>query len=99
MSRGRREIWGWIPGVSILIFAAALTGCATTLLSDDKIRSNTAGVIGVNPDELSIENRRTEMTNTYYIAKTKSGGEYSCVINGGNILTFGMVNPPSCTKK
>ena len=93
MSKGREGIGGGIPAIAILVFATALTGCATTFLSDDKIQSNTAGVIGVNPNELSIENRRTEMTNTYYIAKTKSGAEYSCVINGGNALTLGMVNP------
>ena len=76
-----------------------LSGCATTLLSNERIISNTAGVLGISPDDITISNRRTEMVNTYYIAKTKKGAVYACAINGGNLLTAGMVNAPTCKKK
>jgi hypothetical protein len=81
------------------IGVSLLTGCASQLLSNERIASETAGIIGVSPQEVTIENRRTEMTNTYYIAKTNDGNELSCVINGGNIVTFGLVNAPRCAKK
>ncbi len=82
-----------------VISVSLLAGCASTMLSNERIASETAGALGVSPDELTIQNRRTEMTNTNYIAKTKTGKEYTCIINGGNALTFGMVNPPMCSKK
>lgn len=82
-----------------VIGGLALGGCASTMLSNERIASETAGILGVSPEELSIQNRRTEATNTYYVARTKTGKEYACVINGGNALTFGMVNPPSCNSK
>ncbi|EIC28067.1 MULTISPECIES: hypothetical protein [Methylomicrobium] len=83
-----------------LSIGVLLTGCTSQLLSNERIASETAGIIGVSPQEVTVENRRTEMTNTYYIAKTKDGSrELSCVINGGNIVTFGLVNAPRCAKK
>jgi hypothetical protein len=80
-----------------ILCAMALTGCASQLLSDERIISNTAGVLGVPPADLTISDRRTEATNTYYIARTRNGASYACTINGGNALTFGMVNSPFCT--
>lgn len=85
--------------LGLLIGSCFISGCASTILSDDRLISNTAGVLGVPQNELTITNRREETPNTYYIATTKSGKKYACVINGGNMLTFGMTNPPSCVKK
>jgi len=84
--------------VVIMLAVVLAAGCTSIILTDDRIRANTAGIIGVGPDELSIENRRTEMDNIYYTAKTKSGDEYECFISGGNIMTMGD-KPPSCTLK
>lgn len=83
----------------VVILAGFLAGCATQMLSDDRIRSNTAGALGVSPEDVTISNRREQVPNTYYIAKTKAGVEYACIINGGGILAAGMVNPPTCNKK
>lgn len=89
----------------IFIFTAlALGGCAslaesTNTLSDEKILSQTAGTLGYSPKDLTITSRRTEGTNTYVDLKTKDKKEFVCVLNGGNLLTFGMTNPPSCNKK
>jgi hypothetical protein len=78
----------------------SLGGCQGTMLSNDRIISNTAGILGVPPSDVTISDRRADgPTNTYYIAHVKSGGEYACVINGGGMLAMGMTNPPSCTRK
>jgi hypothetical protein len=75
-----------------------LGGCVSTL-TDDRIRQETAGVLGVSPDDITISNQHQEMTNTYYVARTRSGQEYACRLNGGNIMTFGITNPAVCNKK
>ena len=88
----------------LLIALFSFTGCAsiagkTNTLTDDKIKSETSGVLGYSPDDLKITSRRTEGTNTYVGLKTKDGKEFNCIINGGNFLTLGMINPPMCAKK
>jgi hypothetical protein len=72
-------------------------GCATTILSNDRIMDETAGALKVLPKDITIENRRTEIINTYYSVKTTDGKEFNCIINGGNILTLGILNSPRCT--
>ena len=88
--------------MKIRVLAAAailvLGGCVSTL-SDQRIKDETAGVLGVPADQIAIENRHQEMTNTYYVARTSAGTAYACTINGGNIMTFGMTNPATCNKK
>lgn len=89
---------------AVLMVVIALSGCSaiagkTNMLTDDKILSETSGVLGYRPSELTIVSRRTEGTNTYVNLKTADAKEFTCVINGGNALTFGMTNPPSCSKK
>ena len=81
-----------------------LAGCnalatKTNTLTDDKIKSQTSGALGYQPSDLTISSRRTEGTNTYVSLKANDGKEFACIINGGNLLTFGMTNPPSCNKK
>lgn len=89
---------------SLCVISLALNGCAsiagsTNTLTDDKIKSQTSGVLGYSPDDLTITSRRTEGTNTYVNLQVKDKKEFTCVINGGNLLTFGMTNPPICSKK
>jgi hypothetical protein len=76
---------------------AIVSGCATNLLSDDRIRANTAGVLGQPASAVVISDRREEGLNTYYTARTRRG-VFACSINGGNILTAGMVNAPICNR-
>ena len=85
-------------GIAVLLAAAgSVSACQTEMMSDDRIVSNTAGVLGVSPDELTISERRSDgATNTYYIAVTRSGRKYACTINGGGLLAMGLVNPPTC---
>ena len=82
----------------LVLLATFVVGCASTVISDERIRSSTAGILGLSPDQVTIQNRRSEITNTYYVAKTARGDEYVCVISG-SVLSAGMTNPPTCTKK
>jgi hypothetical protein len=86
------------------VFTLALTGCnsiasSTNTLTDDQIKSQTSGALGYAPSDVSIVSRRTEGTNTYVAVKTNDSKQFNCIINGGNLLTFGMTNPPACAKK
>lgn len=81
------------------MMVACLGGCQSTMLSDDRIASSTAGFLGVPPEGVAISDRRSDATNTYYIATTKDGKQYACVINGGGLLAMGLTNPPSCNPK
>lgn len=84
---------------AVVAIAGVVSGCQTTMLSDDRIASSTAGVLGVSVNEVMITDRRSDgPTNTYYTAKTRKA-TYACVINGGGLLAAGMTNPPVCNKK
>jgi hypothetical protein len=91
--------------MSIAILVAAMcSGCtslaaSTNTLSDERIKSESSGALGYSPEELSLVSRRTEGVNTYANLKAKDGKEFTCIINGGNLLSFGMTNPPMCNKK
>jgi outer membrane protein assembly factor BamE (lipoprotein component of BamABCDE complex) len=90
-----------VAAVSVLV---ALAGCnviasKTNVLTDDQIKSQAGGALGYSPEELTLVSRRTEGTNTFAALKSKDNQQFNCIINGGNLLTFGMTNPPSCAKK
>lgn len=73
-----------------------LAGCADKLLSDDRIRDNTAMALGQPTSAVTISDRRYDgATNTYYTARTP-GGSYNCIINGGSVMAMGITNPPQC---
>jgi hypothetical protein len=84
--------------------AFAVTGCAaiasgTNTLTDERIKAETSGALGYSPDQIDIVSRSTQGVNTYVSLVAAGKQEYTCIINGGNILTMGMVNPPMCSKK
>lgn len=85
------------PTLVILAAALALTSCADKLLSDDRIKTDTAAVLGLAAASVSISDRRYDgATNTYYVAYTPRG-TYNCRINGGSVMALGMTNPPDCS--
>lgn len=93
-----------VSGSLLCISVLALAGCSaiatkTNMLDDDKIRSQSAGVLGYEPADLTVVTRRTEGTNTYATLKARDGKEFTCLINGGNLLTMGLTNPPMCSRK
>ena len=88
----------WVRNPIYLAALLIVSGCADKLLSDDRIRDNTALALHVPASSIVIGDRRYDgMTNTYYVART-SRGTYSCVINGGSVMAMGMANPPQCSR-
>ena len=88
----------------ILAMLAMLSACSTiaektNFISDSEIQSKVAGTLGYSPDAVTLINRRTEGTNTYVVVRVGGKKEYSCTLNGGNLLSAGIVNPPTCTPK
>jgi hypothetical protein len=81
----------------VFAYLATLTGCATSLYSNDRLLSDTAGTLGLSPGDITIQDRRSSGATTYYIAKTKSGS-YACSTICGSAMNFGMSCPPSCNK-
>lgn len=74
-----------------------LTGCATLLISDQEIVSETAEVLKVLPSEVTIYNRQAVAAKVLYTARTKVGNEYNCLINAGDYRPYKkLVNPPRC---
>jgi hypothetical protein len=87
--------------ITFVMFATSvvlLSACQAEMLSDNRIVSNTAGVIGVPPNQFTIGGRFSDETNTYYTARTNTGATYACVINGGGLLAAGMTAPPTCNQ-
>jgi hypothetical protein len=83
--------------------AAMLSGCSTVaektnFISDSDIKSKVGGVLGQSPDAVTLVSRRTEGTDTYAVVRVNKK-EYSCTLNGGNLLTAGIINPPTCNPK
>ena len=78
---------------------ASLAGSSSKMLTDDRIKSETSGALGYAPEDLTLVSRRAEGTNTYASLKAKDGKEFTCIINGGNWLSFGMTTPPMCSRK
>lgn len=85
--------------LALLAASLVVTGCADKLLSDNRIRQNTAMALNQPTSAVTISNRRYDgATNTYYTANTPRG-VYSCTINGGSILAMGMTNSPQCSRQ
>ena len=86
------------------LLMTSLAGCSavatkTNTLSDERILSETGGVLGLSPSELTLVERRTEGVNTYVTLKAGNGKTYACIVNGGNLFSFGMTNPPVCNAR
>lgn len=86
-----------VRAAAAVALAASVGACVGTkmLVPDSRLASQTAGVLGVAPEAVTISNRRGAGTNTYYTA-TVGDRTYACILNGGSVMTFGMVNPPMC---
>jgi hypothetical protein len=90
--------------ICVGVTVSFLGGCAavaekTNFMSDSDIKSKVAGTLGYVPDDITLLSRRTEGTNTYVVVSGKNKKEFACTLNGGNLLTAGIVNPPSCSPK
>lgn len=81
---------------TFIFYGFLLNGCAT-VTSDEKVISNASVVTG---DEIvSIQNRNQVGVDTFYTATAKSGTEYSCQFNGGDVISLGIIQHSKCEKK
>jgi hypothetical protein len=64
-------------------------------MSDSRLQSRTAAVLGVQSTDVAISNRQGSEGSTTYIAVVK-GRRYACSFGGGGILSYGMSTPPNC---
>ena len=80
----------------VTITLCSLTGCAT-VTSDQSVISNASAITG--NEIVSIQNRRQIGLDTFYTAIAKDGTKYSCQFNGGDVLSFGVVQHPKCEKQ
>ena len=90
--------------VCAALFVALLSGCSTVaektnFLSDADIKSKVGGTLGHAADAITLIDRRTEGTNTYVTVRLRDKKEFACTLNGGNLLSAGIVNPPTCTPR
>jgi hypothetical protein len=91
--------------LSLLALLSPVTlsvGCATIPYSDERLKSDTADFLGVQPNQVVISDKRSSGSTTYYTAKTISA-EYSCESVGGSVMKFvfdmGITPLPKCQKK
>ena len=90
--------------LAMLLAALSLPGCSTiaektNFMSDSDIKSRIAGTLGYTTDGVTLVSRRTEGTNTYVVVRVKDKKEFACTLNGGNLLSAGIVNPPACAPR
>jgi hypothetical protein len=90
--------------MSIAVLTSAVSACSTiasstNMLTDQRIKAETSGALGMEPSDITIVHRRTEGPNTYVNLLASNKQEYTCVIDGGDLLTLGMTNAPQCSKK
>lgn len=96
--RSMMRKWHW-QALFLGMVTTGIVACQDSKLSDVRLTTNTAEVVGVSPTELTISNRRTEgPVDTYYIATTASGAQYVCVVRGGGMLDAGPPRLPSCDR-
>jgi hypothetical protein len=75
----------------------SLSACQSEMMSNDRMTSSIAGVLGVSPSAVTLTDRRTDgPTNTFVRAHVTGGKTYACTVNGGGLLAMGMMNPPTC---
>jgi hypothetical protein len=90
--------------IVIAVLTSSASGCSTiasstNMLTDQRIKAETSGALGLEPAQVTILKRRTEGTSTYVNLLASNNQEYTCVIDGGDLLTMGMTNAPQCSKK
>ena len=89
-----------------ILFAAFLftAGCmgddfAQITLTDERLASEAGGILGINPANLTVTERRSSYgSGTYFTVRASNGRVYNCVITGGGPLAFGLTNPPDCAR-
>jgi hypothetical protein len=76
-----------------------LFGCASTAVTNNKLKQNTAFAIGLDEDNFNIYNRVDDGIKTTYSVKTKSGQQYNCYVTGMVSITGRVVSDAMCNEK
>lgn len=85
--------------LSIAITAAALSACASVIVSDDAVVDRTAFALGLNKGDFTISNRVNEGASARYAVRTKSGQEFNCFLGSTLSILGGGVTEAVCNKK
>ena len=85
--------------VTMLSGLSMLSGCASMVVTSDKMEQRTSFALGVDKSKFTISDRQDERFQTRYSVKLKSGKQYNCSITG----VFGLFGPTVgdalCNKK
>jgi hypothetical protein len=88
--------------LALLYPVALCTGCATESYTDQRLKIDTAELLGLQPNQIEISDKRSSGPTTYYTAKTGSD-EYSCSTTSGpivkSVMNMGISSLPKCQKK
>jgi hypothetical protein len=88
--------------LALLYPVALCTGCATETYTDQRLKIDTAELLGLHPDQIEISDKRSSGPTTYYTAKTGSD-EYSCTTTSDSVMksviNMGISSLPNCQKK
>ena len=85
-----------IPRI-IPVVVLALCGCADQMMSDARIRNDTAAVLNQPPASVTIANRQYDGVLTTHYTATTPRGSFRCTISGGTVNMFGIADPPECS--
>jgi hypothetical protein len=84
---------------AVLAAGLMVSGCADKLVSDDRIRDQTALALDMPAVSIVISDRRYDgYLTTYYNAHT-SHGVFRCRISGGSLNVLGETDPPECSRR
>ena len=75
------------------VLLGLLGGCASDLVSHDKVVNETAMQLNVPASSIKISERRNTANGLAYKATTASGKVFLCTMDVG---TFAITNPPQC---
>ena len=94
--RSRTLVWH-----ALALGCLSAAGCSsiasrTSTLSDERILSETGGVPGMSRRNSPSRNAAPKAPAPIVTLKARNGRTYACTVNGRNLLSFGMTNPPVC---
>lgn len=81
-----------------LLSACSVIAEKTNIVTDQQLVEYAAAATGHPTKSLELLQRSASGTVTSYKVKANNNVTFHCVLNGGNILSMGMVNPSVCNQ-
>jgi hypothetical protein len=81
-----------------LLSACSVVAEKTNVLTDQQLVEYAVAATGHPITSLELLQRSVSGTVTSYKVKANNNVTFHCVLNGGNILSMGIVNPPVCNQ-